>query len=57
MLNMEMGEVTEVSPRSRYSGTRGTILPNISRTDTSVHFFRRTSDGDAIHVEIKHARP
>jgi hypothetical protein len=50
--------------RSRKSPhVRGTLglaarsCQTFSRTDTSVHLFGRTSDGDAIHVEIKHARP
>ena len=50
--------------RSRKSPhVRGTLglaarsCQTFSRTDTSVHLFGRTSDGDVIHVEIKHARP
>ena len=43
----------------RVRGTLGLAARpcSTSRTDTSVHFFRRTSGGDVIYGEIKHARP
>ena len=52
----DAGDVLPHAPVVQGSGP-ALVHGIISRIDTSVHLFGRTSDGDAIHVEIKHARP